>query len=135
MYTLLDNMTDLVDFVMPFVGDGEEWKDDVDNLLDGIYNLVKQNKSTPRKSNSATSKESKSAISSPDLLPSESHSSMSPVSAWGTVSTPFKVIVPQSARIALSDDVLESIVRKSELIYAFGEIFYFRPKAIARCRQ
>lgn len=183
---LLDNMTDLVDFVMPFVGDGEEWKDDVDNLLDGIYNLVKQNiifegtvaqivnlklgggvLTVPQAltgdielwlSDGSKSGElialldsldvaefdfrgvlSDGGVTSDDFLDSllnmeddaldkffSSSIIQYTVSKYliedGQTIDGFKVIVPQSARIALSDDVLESIVRKSELIYAFGEI-------------
>lgn len=39
---LLENMTDLVDFVMPFV-DGSDWQGEVDKLLKDLGDLVKQN--------------------------------------------------------------------------------------------
>lgn len=183
---LLENMNDLVDFVMPFVGDSEAWKDDVDTLLDGIYGLVKQNiifegtvaqivnlklsggvLTVPKSlagdvelwlSDGSKTGElialldsldvaefdfrgvlSDGTVTSDDFLDSilnmgddaldkffSSTVIQYTVSKYliedGQSIDGFNVVVPYSACTPLDDDVLASIVKKSELVYAFGEI-------------
>ena len=201
---LLDNMPELVEFVMPFVGTNDEWKEKIDGFLIGedssFYDLVKANRIfegtvarlfTVKLGDNSGSSETTSVITIPSALDgfdnidgwitidgkqgellnlldalrytnfsvkeiilggeenefnssnvlkrisemeedeleaffssSVLHYTVSKyiLKAGTTVGDDFVLVIPQNSRQPLKDDVINYLVKKSELISVFGEI-------------